>query len=285
MNRKQLLQSAVGVVVAECVLAPLPAAQAAPPTSRRRSYTFPATTGKHDMNGYGIPDGPPQKMAFLIYPGMTALDFMGPFQMLSDIGNVEMHVVWKTAGPVKADSGVQIVADTTFKNCPSDLTVLFAPGGSQGTVDQLNDLETLAFLAAKGKTARYVTSVCTGSLLLGAAGLLKGYKATSHWGLRDLLAGYGATPVEERVVWDRNRVTGAGVTAGLDFAIQLTAKLRNPKMAQAIQLGAEYDPQPPYRAGYPTEPDAAQVRTMSEAMLASLRQSVRETKTFHAAKK
>lgn len=242
----------------------------------RKPYVPPTTPGKHDMSGYAIPDGPPQKMAFLIYPNMTALDLVAPLQVLSALGNVQTHLVWKRKEAITSDSGMRIMADTVFGECPRDLTVLFVPGGARGTVALLDDPTVLHFLRESGGRARYVTSVCTGSLLLGAAGLLKGYRATSHWSVRDLLAQYGATPVEKRVVTDRNRVTGAGVTAGFDFALQLTERLRNTKYARALQLGFEYDPEPPHRAGYPTDTDSADVLGMMEAMYFPLRQQIRE---------
>lgn len=207
---------------------------------------------KHDMAGYGIPSGPPQQIAMLAYPNMTALDLVGPHQILAALGNVNVHVVWKDTNPLTTDAGLVVRPTMALRDCPDDLTVLFVPGGSRGTVPLMDDPEVVDFLARKGRTARYVTSVCTGSLLLGAAGLLRGYRATSHWGFRDLLPLMGATLVAERVVEDRNRITGAGVTAGIDFGLRLAALLRNEKHAKSLQLTLEYDPQPPYRAGTPS---------------------------------
>lgn len=170
---------------------------------------------------YGVPTGPPQQVAMLVYPQMAALDLVGPQTMLASLMNIDIHLVWKNTHALTTDTGIGILPSTTFANCPDDLTVLLVPGGSDGTLALLQDRETLDFLAKHGKTARYVTSVCTGSLVLGAAGLLRGYRATSHWVVRDQLALWGATPVAERVVQDRNRITGAGVTAGLDLAVHL----------------------------------------------------------------
>lgn len=206
---------------------------------------------KHDMTGYGIPDGPPQQIAMLVYPHMTALDLVGPNQIFAWMGNVEVHLVWKDKNLIVSDTGIPIQPTMTLKDCPDNLTILFVPGGSRGTIPLMDDAEMLDFLAQKAKTARYVTSVCTGSLLLGAAGLLNGYRATSHWAYRDLLAQMGATPTAERVVEDRNRITGAGVTAGLDFGLRLVSRLRNDKHAKSLQLVLEYDPQPPFQAGTP----------------------------------
>ncbi len=205
----------------------------------------------HSMEEYGVPTGPPQQVAMLVYPGMTALDLIGPNQILASLMNIDVHLVWKDRGLITTDTGIPIQPTMTFKNCPDALTVLFVPGGSDGTVALMNDPVVLDFLAQKGKTARYVTSVCTGSLVLGAAGLLKGYRATSHWAFRDLLPLMGATVVAERFVEDRSRITGGGVTAGIDFGLYLASKLRNEKYAKAMQLGLEYDPQPPYHAGTP----------------------------------
>jgi cyclohexyl-isocyanide hydratase len=146
---------------------------------------------------------------------------------------------------------VLIQPSTTFAECPEQLDVLFVPGGLKGTVAAMDDRDTLDFLASRGRSARYVTSVCTGSLLLGAAGLLRGYRAASHWYVRDLLPLLGASPAAERVVVDRNRLTGGGVTAGIDFGLTLAATLRGEEYARRVQLVIEYDPQPPYRAGTP----------------------------------
>ena len=128
---------------------------------------------------------------------------------------------------------------------------MFLPGGVPGTLNLMRDKETLDFLVEKSKTAKYITSVCTGSLILGAAGLLKGYKATSHWTTLDVLKEFGAIPTAERVVQDRNRITGGGVTAGIDFGLTIAAKLRNWTTAEAIQLYLEYNPQPPFNSGSP----------------------------------
>ena len=228
-------------------------ASAAEPSAVTPAAAKPAavTAADHSMKDYGVPTGPPQKVAMLAYPGMTALDLIGPNQVLSGLMNIEVHLVWKDKSLISTDSGVVIQPNLTFKDCPENLTVLFVPGGAEGTVALMNDPVVLDFLRHKGKTARYVTSVCTGSLILGAAGLLKGYRATSHWAFRDLLPLMGATLVAERFVEDRNRITGAGVTAGLDMSFHLASKLRNEKYAKAMELGLEYDPQPPYHAGTP----------------------------------
>jgi cyclohexyl-isocyanide hydratase len=152
--------------------------------------------------------------------------------------------------PVPTDTGLCVMPTTIFADCPRDLDVLFVPGGF-GTTDAMQDAETLAFLAERGKTSKYVTSVCSGALLLGAAGLLDGYKAATHWATYAALEALGIDGVHSRVVVDRNRFTGGGVTAGLDFGLTLLAELRGETVAKMTQLMLEYDPQPPFRAGTP----------------------------------
>lgn len=192
------------------------------------------------------------QIAMLVYPQFTALDLIGPHTFLATLPNADVHLVWKDTNPVALDrGGTAIVPTTTMDDCPRDLDVIFVPGGLDGTVAVMKDEAVLAFLADRGSRAKYVTSVCTGSLVLGCAGLLKGYRATSHWATRDILTQLGATPVAERVVEDRNRITGAGVTSGIDFGMVLTARLRDSTYAQMLQLLNEYDPSPPFEAGSP----------------------------------
>ena len=187
----------------------------------------------------------------LVYPRFTALDLVGPQLIFAGLGNTTVHLVWKDREIITTDTGIPIQPTTTFADCPDDLAILCVPGGGSGTVALLDDEVVLDFLRRKAATAGLITSVCTGSLVLGAAGLLRGYRATSHWVTRDLLPRFGAIPVAERVVEDRNRITGAGVTAGIDFGLRIAARLRGDAYAQAIQLNAEYDPQPPFSAGNP----------------------------------
>lgn len=185
----------------------------------------------------------------LIYPGMTVMDLIGPHCMFGSLMGATIHIVAKSLDPVTSDAGLTIIPTATFDTCPRDLTALFTPGGTDGTLAAASDPETLAFMADRGSRAKYVTSVCSGSLILGAAGLLKGYKATSHWSCREALAGFEAIPTEARVVRDRNRITGAGVTAGLDFGLAMVAELRDQTYAECTQLMSEYDPDPPFNAG------------------------------------
>jgi cyclohexyl-isocyanide hydratase len=152
---------------------------------------------------------------------------------------------------VRNDIGLAISPTFAIDECPADLDVLFIPGGPEGSVAMMDEKEVLDALADRGSRAQFVTSVCTGALILGAAGLLRGYDATSHWYVRDLLALMGANVVAERVVVDRNRITGGGVTAGLDFGLELARRMRGEDAAQLIQLVLEYDPKPPLDAGSP----------------------------------
>lgn len=190
-------------------------------------------------------------IAMLLYPGFTALDLVGPHYMLASLWGAKVHLVAKEKGPVKSDLELAIVANTTFEECPKDVTILFVPGAVGGAFDAMADKETMDFIKSRGERAEYVTSVCTGSLILGQAGLLDGYKATGHWRSRHLLSEFGATPVNERYVIDRNRITGAGVTAGIDFGLSIVERQRDTRYAKSIQLLAEYDPAPPLSAGTP----------------------------------
>jgi cyclohexyl-isocyanide hydratase len=197
----------------------------------------------------------------LLYPGLTQLDLTGPFEVLHRVPDVEVHLLWKTLEPVAADSKLLLGPNTTLASCP-DLDVLFVPGG-RGQLPLMQDEVVLRFLRDKGHAARFVTAVCTGSLVLGVAGLLEGYEAATHWAFMDLLPAVGARPVRKRVVVDRNRITGGGVTAGIDFGLTLAALLSTEAVAKGIQLELEYDPDPPYRCGHPDvaePPVVAEVR-------------------------
>ena len=187
-------------------------------------------------------------VGIVIYPGATLIDFANPQTALSLL--CETHLLWKTLDPVPMDIGFSVLPTTTFADCPDDLDVLLLPGGF-GSNAAMEDQELLAFVRDRGSRARYVTSVCTGSLILGAAGLLDGYKAATHWGFYDGLAAMNIEGVHERVVADRNRLTGGGVTAGLDFGLTLLAKLQGEGVARTSQLVIEYDPLPPFECGHP----------------------------------
>ncbi len=193
----------------------------------------------------------PGRIAMLAYPGMYPLDFFGPKAVFGDLLGTTLHIVAASRSAIAAGSGVQILPDVTLADCPDHLDVLFVPGGGMGTVAMMRDRAVLDFLRRQAATARYLTSVCTGSLVLGTAGLLKGYKATTHWAKHDILPILGAEPVQARFVEDRNRITGGGVTAGIDFALLLAARLAGENYAKALQLNLEYAPAPPFSAGLP----------------------------------
>lgn len=204
----------------------------------------------------------PIHIGFLLFPHVTQLDLTGPAQILSRVPNATIHLIWKTTDPVTTDVGFDIVPTTSFAACPP-LTVLCVPGGF-GVGDQITDNETLAFLRKQGEQARYVTSVCNGSLILGAAGLLRGYRSACHWTWRKYLPHFGALPVPERIVRDRNRISGGGVTAGIDFALSVAAELAGDDVAKMLQLAFEYDPQPPFDCGTPEKAGPELVERLHE---------------------
>jgi cyclohexyl-isocyanide hydratase len=200
----------------------------------------------------------------LLFPNMTQLDLTGPFEVFARMPGVITHLLWKDLAPVRTDRGLAIVPTATFRDC-RNLDLICVPGGP-GQVALMDDPEVLGFLRDVAPSCRYVTSVCTGSLVLGAAGLLKGYRATCHWASLDQLALLGAVPVAERVVFDRNRVTGAGVTSGIDFALAIAAHLLGDEAAKRIQLQMEYAPDPPFAVGSP----ASAGQTMTAEALARI---------------
>ena len=215
---------------------------------------------------------PQLQVAMLLYPGLTLLDLICPQTVLANAAKV--HLVWKTRDLIFTDTGIGIQPTMALHECPKDLDVLFVPGG-EGMNPVMRDAEVLAFLADCGARAKYVTSVCSGSIILGAAGLLRGYKATSHWAASDLLPLFGAEPTDGRVVTDRNRITGGGVTAGIDFGLLLLAQLRGEEMAKMTQLMLEYAPQPPFQAGSPkgAGPELTQqIRAFTEPLNQEVRQ-------------
>jgi cyclohexyl-isocyanide hydratase len=188
-------------------------------------------------------------VGMVIFPRLTQLDMTGPYEVLARLPNTKVHLVAHTLDPVTTDRGMMIVPSVTYADCPQ-LDVVMVPGGP-GQQDLMEDAIALEFLRRQASTAKYVTSVCTGSLVLGAAGLLKGKRATCHWAAIDHLKLLGAIPVSERVVIDGNIVTGAGVASGIDFALKLAAILEGEEVARQIQLQIEYDPAPPFNSGSP----------------------------------
>jgi cyclohexyl-isocyanide hydratase len=214
------------------------------------------------------------EIGMLLYPGLTQLDLTGPYEVLARLEGARVHLLWKTLDPVISDSRLALIPTATFESVPP-LDVLFVPGGP-GQVALMDDAETLAFLARAGARARYVTSVCTGSLILAAAGLLEGYRAACHWLWRAELVRFGVDVRKDRVVVDRNRITGGGVTAGIDFALALAAEIAGQQEARRIQLQIEYNPAPPFEAGSPETADAATIAEVE-------RRSAAMKKARHAA--
>lgn len=204
------------------------------------------------------------RVGFLLFPGLTQLDLTGPYEVLARVPGADIHLLWKNGEPVRTEHGLALIPTTILEACPP-LDLLCVPGGP-GVNELLTDAEVLTFVKRAAAGARWVTSVCTGALVLGAAGLLQGKRATTHWMSRHFLADFGATPVDERVVVDGNVVTGGGVTAGVDFALRIVAEAAGREVAEAIQLMIEYDPAPPFDAGTPrTAPPAIVQATETQA--------------------
>ena len=210
------------------------------------------------------------KITMLAYPGMTPLDLMGPLQVWSQWPGADIQVVWKTLAPIMTDTGMAVVPTHSFDQAFPSPDILCVPGGVKGTFDIMEDQEVLDFLRVRGKNASWVTSVCSGALVLGAAGLLQGYQATTHWAVKDKLTEFGATVTEGRWVIDRNRVTGGGVTAGIDFGLALMAKIAGEEIAKTAQLMIEYAPQPPFESGTPAEASSETMQNALAGLAASL---------------
>lgn len=262
MSRSRRDVSAALAALLAGPLVPAGGARAAEPGAPSAPAAAPAVPADHDMTMFPAHWHGKEQIAFLAYPGFTALDLVGPHYMLGNLMGATVHIVAKSAEPVMSDMKLAVVPTATFETCPQDLDIICVPGGTSGTLAAMQDAATMAFLKDRGSRARFITSVCTGALVLGAAGLLTGYKATTHWVARDVLKAFGAEPVDARVVTDRNRITGGGVTAGLDFGLSLVAHLRDADYAKALQLLAEYQPAPPFDAGTPERAGAATVGMM-----------------------
>ena len=220
----------------------------------------------------------PLQIGLLVFPRITQLDVTGPFEVFSRLSNAKVHLVWKSREVVLSDSGLALQPNASFSECPQ-LDVVLVPGGP-GQIALMDDEATLAFLRTQAKGVQWITSVCTGSLVLGAAGLLKGYKSACHWMSRDQLAELGAEPLNQRVVIDRNHASGGGVTAGIDFALKLASLLRSEEEAKMIQLQIEYNPAPPFDAGSPEKaPEvAALLRKRAEPMMKARREATARAK-------
>lgn len=197
----------------------------------------------------------------VFYPGMTSLDIVGPQQVFSALPGIQIHRIWKTLDPIKTDDGMMVLPDTTFENCPRLDVVCI--GGGLGQAAVVDDSEVLEFLRKQGSTAKFITSVCGGSEFLAKAGLLQGYRAATHWAARQQLASLGVEVGTERVVIDHNRITGGGVTAGIDFGLTIASILCGEETAKVIQLLLEYNPAPPFDVG---SPEKAGAELVSKAM-------------------
>ena len=211
-----------------------------------------------------LPDGSAGlSVGLILFPNLTQLDLTGPYEVFSRLPKTKVYLVAATLAPVRSERGLTIVPDATFESVPA-LDILCVPGGP-GVDAMMENEGLLQFLRARAPHARYVTSVCTGALVLGAAGLLRGYRATTHWLSWDLLRLFGAEPVDERVVIDRGRITGGGVTAGIDFGLAVAAEVCGPAVAQEVQLMLEYSPAPPFSSGSPKTAPADIVQEMIAA--------------------
>ncbi|RAJ87302.1 cyclohexyl-isocyanide hydratase [Chitinophaga dinghuensis] len=217
------------------------------------------------------------KVGMLLFPGVTILDFTGPYEVFSKAWCFEVIILGENTDPIKAEGGLLLQANVTLAECPQ-LDVIFIPGG-KGINDLLTNPSIMGFLQQQAPNVKYFTSVCTGALVLAAAGLLDGYKATTHWRSLELLRMFGVETLEERVVKDRNRITGGGVTAGIDFGLSFTAMIAGEELAKVIQLQLEYNPQPPFHAGSPRTaemPVLQQTREITQLMLETRKRIIRE---------
>lgn len=256
-NRRALLQGITGAAL----LAPyLAVEKALAAQAAGNAAASPAASGQSAMNDQHMEAmsrvlGPglwgQEQIAMLLYPKFTALDLVGPHYFFACMFGAKVHLVTteKDLSPVMSDLGLAITPTMTMADTPKDLDVLFVPGGTEGTLSVMGRADTMAWIKDRASRAKHITSVCTGSMVLAKAGLLKGKKATSHWVTRDVLADFGAIPTNERVVRDGNILTGAGVSAGLDFAVALVEQLRGRAYAEALVLQGEYAPEPPIKGG------------------------------------
>lgn len=276
MNRRQFNQLACLTATVPLLNACTPAASAVKPKPASRLDARQAkeqSLKAHQtfMADKNVKMHGKEQIAMLMYPGFTALDLIGPHYLFTSMMGADVYLLSANDDlqPIKCDNGLQLLPSHTHSQCPEHLDLLFLPGSATGVLKALQNTQFIEFIRQKAKTSRYLTSVCTGSLLLGKAGLLQGKRATSHWVAVDLLAKVGAIPTHERVVWDGNVITGAGVTAGIDFALQIVALLRGKTYAEALQLQIEYAPQPPFSSGTP-EQASALVKESLQGMFAPL---------------
>jgi cyclohexyl-isocyanide hydratase len=219
------------------------------------------------------------RSGMLVFPNMTQLDLTGPYEVLARLPGAETLLLWKSLDPVRSEHGLTILPMAALSSCPP-LDLVLVPGGA-GINPLLEDAEILGFLRRVAAEAHYVVGVCTGSLVLGAAGLLRGRRAATHWMSRELLRSFGADPVADRVVVDGKFFTGGGVTAGIDVALTVAAEIAGKATAEAIQLGIEYDPAPPFTSGSPEQADPAVLADV--VTRAELRQRDRAERVARAA--
>jgi cyclohexyl-isocyanide hydratase len=213
------------------------------------------------------------RVGLLLFPKITQLDLAGPYEVFCRMPGAAVHLLWKDTQPIKSEWGLELRPDTTFDDCPA-LDVFCVPGGG-GVFELFGDDALIDAVRTIAKGSRFVTSVCTGAFLLGAAGLLVGKRATTHWASRDLLRGFGAIPDESRIVVDGNLITSGGITSGIDFGLHLAAQLVGVEQAKEIQLAMEYDPAPPFASGSP--------RVAEPAILARFNEGIRERQQRRAA--
>ena len=217
-------------------------------------------------------------IGMILFNGMTQLDLTGPLEVFTRFPDTRVHLVSKNRAAVKCDRGLQIIPDATFSDCPEKLSVLFVPGGP-GVTELLSDREYLDFITSRGN-ANYITSVCTGSILLAACGLLDGFRATTHWLSLNFLERFHVASENSRVVIDRNRITGAGVSSGIDFALRLAAELFGETVAKEIQLMIEYDPKSLFTSGHPDVAEPSLVKKVVEQRQTAQRKRLEQIDNF-----
>jgi transcriptional regulator GlxA family with amidase domain len=205
------------------------------------------------------------RIAYVLYPDFTALDLIGPYEVISRWPDAEVHFLARSLDPVRCDRGLTVIPTDTPESLP-DPDLIVVPG-SEKPVDVLDDQVLIEWLRTAAPGCQWTASVCTGAGLYAAAGLLEGKKTTTHWGFRDNLRAMGVEVVADRVVWQGNHISGAGVSAGIDMALALTDRVHGRELAESLQLGIEYDPQPPFDTGSPAKADAGTLRLALKILL------------------